>query len=162
MLAAYEHFYEINIASILLLNLIVNCGHPGELLSALNLSVPDIEDYGLPIEGSTIRFRCPSGLELTGNPTSAICTENEVWEPSNFTGLMCTNSSGKEFMMLARIMCTCVKLHVYVIFNLAQVHTHPSMFTLKVRITNTMSCHYAYCIRTCTLSRFYIHESITW
>ena len=88
---------------------IANCGHPGEVLSAV--SVPNIEDYdGLPIAGSTIRFRCPSGLRLIGNPTSAICTQNGVWEPSDFTGLMCTNSSGKEFILSSCLQGLCARV----------------------------------------------------
>ena len=89
---------ECIVYSFYFIKLTANCGHPSELLSAVNLSVLNIEDYnGLPIEGSTIMFRCPTGLELIGDPTSAICAKNGVWEPSDFTGLMCTDSSGKEF-----------------------------------------------------------------
>ena len=74
----------------------VNCGDP-ELPSAANDSVPTIEGYDnlpWPIEGNTIRFSCPPGLELTqfGEPSSDLptCTASGEWDPgpSNF---MCTN-----------------------------------------------------------------------
>ena len=74
---------------------VANCGHPAELLPIINNdSVPDIVDNGgLPIEGSTITFTCPSGLKLMGGPSSATCRETGEWKP-DFTGLIC-NTSGK-------------------------------------------------------------------
>ena len=95
------------------INLIANCGHPNELLSAVNLSVPiTIEGYdGLPIVGSTIRFRCPTGLELVGDQSSAVCSQKGLWDPwaSDFTDLMCTNSSGKELIQFCAVcMVSCL------------------------------------------------------
>ena len=49
--------------------LIANCGHP-ELLSLTigNDSIQRVVDYDdLPVEGSTITFSCPPGLELIGH-----------------------------------------------------------------------------------------------
>lgn len=67
----------------------------------------ELEDYdGLPVEGSTVRFRCLSGLELVGEPNSVTCTANGAWEPSDYTGLTCTNSSGKEFILMQEL-CEC-------------------------------------------------------
>ena len=67
---------------------IANCGHPELLLEISNDSVPIIDSYdGLSIEGSTIIFSCPPGLELIG-PNSAICLENGKWKPDP-SGLMC-------------------------------------------------------------------------
>ena len=69
-----------------------NCGCPELLLTENNDSVPTIEGYEdlIPIEGSTVRFRCPPGWELIG-PDSAICTENGEWEPDP-RQLMCIES----------------------------------------------------------------------
>ena len=46
-----------------------------------------LDDHGLPIEGSTVRFSCPPGQVLMG-PNSLICTGNGVWEPDP-SGLIC-------------------------------------------------------------------------
>ena len=75
---------------------VANCGHLDllQLWSVGNDSVPSIEGYdGLPIEGSTIRFSCPSGLALNG-PNLAICTENGRWEPNPNSWLTCLESKG--------------------------------------------------------------------
>ena len=44
----------------------------------------------IQVEGSTIRFSCLAGLELTG-PNSAACTGNGEWEPDP-SGVMCNES----------------------------------------------------------------------
>ena len=49
--------------------------------------------YGdLPVEGSTIMFSCPPGMDLIGS-NSATCMENGEWEPDP-SGLMCNDSKG--------------------------------------------------------------------
>ena len=75
---------------------IANCGHQDLLSNFSNDSVPRIEGYdGLPIEGSTVYFRCPPGLELI-EPNLTICKENGEWDPKlNISGLMCYTSKGK-------------------------------------------------------------------
>ena len=56
-----------------------------------NDSIPRVEGYdGLPLEGSTITFSCPPGMELIG-PSLATCMENGEWEP-DLSGLMCIKS----------------------------------------------------------------------
>ena len=53
-----------------------------------NVSVSMIEGYsGFPVEGSTVRFSCPSGLDLIG-PHSAKCTGNGEWK-SDLTEITC-------------------------------------------------------------------------
>ena len=60
---------------------IANCGPPGSILWRINNnSVLNVEVYDdLPIEGRTIRFSCPPGLEIT-RPNSATCTDKGQWE----------------------------------------------------------------------------------
>ena len=72
---------------------IAKCEHPRELLSAeSNVSVSTIVGYnGFLIEGSTVGFSCPPGLEQIGSH-SAKCTENGEWEP-DLSQLSC-NSEG--------------------------------------------------------------------
>jgi hypothetical protein len=71
---------------------LAKCEDPRDLLPAeSNVSVSIIEGYnGFPIESSTVRFSCPSGLELIG-PHSAKCTENGEWEP-DLTEIRCRHS----------------------------------------------------------------------
>ena len=73
-----------------------NCGYP-ELLSAVSndSQAPDIVEYDtfIPIEGSTISFSCPPGLELNGS-NSATCAENGGWEPDP-SWLTCNESDSK-------------------------------------------------------------------
>ena len=86
---------------------LAKCGHP-ELMPVCTCStdsVPRVVGYNdVPVEGSTIRFSCLAGLELTG-PNSATCTGNGEWEPdpsgvmcneskSDAVGLMCNDSKG--------------------------------------------------------------------
>lgn len=70
---------------------IAKCDHPRDLLSAeSNVSVSEIEGYnGFPVEGSTVRFSCPSGLDLIGCHSSK-CTEIGEWEP-DFSQLTCNS-----------------------------------------------------------------------
>jgi hypothetical protein len=70
------------------------CEDPNLLLQLNNESALIIEGYDdlIPVEGSTIRFSCPSGLELTA-PNSTTCTEYGEWEPDP-RGLMCNVSEG--------------------------------------------------------------------
>ena len=79
--------------------LIAKCGHPNLLQQVNNDSVPIIDAYdSIPfLEGSTIRFSCPSGYELTG-PNSANCTGNGEWEPDP-SGLMCNVSEGYNYTL---------------------------------------------------------------
>ena len=86
--------YHIQTSSIkqLINYFIAKCDHPRDLLSAeSNVSVSAIEGYnGFPIEGSIVRFSCPSGQVLFG-PDSAKCTENGEWEP-DLSQTMCHHS----------------------------------------------------------------------
>jgi hypothetical protein len=50
--------------------------------------------YSIQIEGCTITFSCPPGLELNGS-NSATCTGDGEWEPDP-SWLTCNNSKGKE------------------------------------------------------------------
>ena len=56
-------------------------------------SVPRVVGYDdlIPVEGSTVRFSCPPGLELIG-PDSATCTGNGEWGPDP-RGIMCNDSA---------------------------------------------------------------------
>ena len=74
---------------------IANCGHQDLLSNFSNDSVPRIEGYdGLPIEGSTVYFRCPPGLELIG-PNLTICRDDGEWDPKlNLSGLICYDPKG--------------------------------------------------------------------
>ena len=72
--------------------LIAKCGY-AELQpksDSNSYCIPTIVGYDtvLPVEGNTITFMCPPGLELVG-PNSATCTRNGEWEPDP-RGLMCT------------------------------------------------------------------------
>ena len=53
----------------------------------------DGNDIPVPVEGNTITFSYPPGLELIG-PSSATCTGNGEWGP-DLSGLMCNDSNGK-------------------------------------------------------------------
>ena len=59
---------------------------------------PDIVGYDIlkPVEGNTVTFSCPPGLELNGS-NSATCTGNEEWEPDP-SWLTCNepDSKGKK------------------------------------------------------------------
>ena len=52
------------------------------------------------MEGSTIRFSCPPGLELTG-PDSATCTEYGEWEPDP-SGLTCNVSESNIICIIMK------------------------------------------------------------
>ena len=56
----------------------VNCGYL--LLSAANEFQPVMNYGGLPIEGSTVNFTCPTDLVLNGT-NSTTCMGNGEWEP---------------------------------------------------------------------------------
>ncbi len=60
---------------------VANCGAPGSFLWRVNSnSAVNVEGYSdLPIEGRTIMFSCPPGLELAG-PNSATCTDKRQWK----------------------------------------------------------------------------------
>ena len=73
---------------------LANCEDPELYLSTVNDSLPNIEDYYG--ENIVITFSCPPGFMLVG-PNSATCTRNGEWEP-NLTGVMCSNSTGNQFM----------------------------------------------------------------
>jgi hypothetical protein len=74
----------------MLLLTLAQCGYP--VNGIRNDSVPKVDDNdGLLVEGSTITFSCPPGLELIG-PHSATCRENGEWEPDP-SGLFCNDSS---------------------------------------------------------------------
>jgi hypothetical protein len=53
-------------------------------------AIVGIDDNDIPVEGNTITFSCPPGLELIG-PNSATCTGNGEWGP-DLSGLMCNDS----------------------------------------------------------------------
>ena len=53
------------------------------------------DDNITPVEGSTVRFSCPPGLELIG-PDSATCRENGEWGP-DIKGIMCNHSAKGYF-----------------------------------------------------------------
>ena len=62
-------------------------------------SIPTIVEIDdIPVEGSTIRFSCPPGLELVG-PNSAICTENGEWGP-DLSGFMCNDSKSDPLQFI--------------------------------------------------------------
>ena len=86
------------------------CEDPNLLLQLHNDSTPKIEGYDDlipgPVEGSTIRFSCPPGLELTG-PDSATCTEYGEWEPDP-SGLTCNVSESNTICI---IVITIMKTH---------------------------------------------------
>ena len=75
------------------------CEDPNLVLQ-LNDSALKIEgcDDLIPVEGSTIRFSCPPGLELTG-PDSATCTEYGEWEPDP-SGLTCNVSESNTICII--------------------------------------------------------------
>lgn len=82
--------------TIIIIFYIANCGHPALMpvctMSCSTDSVPRVECYdGIPVEGRTVTFSCPPGLELIG-PNSATCTENREWGP-DLSGLMCNDSA---------------------------------------------------------------------
>ena len=54
-------------------------------------TIMGIDDNDIRVEGNTITFSCPPGLELVG-PNSATCTGNGEWGP-DLSGLMCNNSA---------------------------------------------------------------------
>ena len=54
---------------------------------------------GIPVEGSTVSFSCPQGLELVG-PISAICSQNGEWEP-DLEGVICTTQGLRGYCTLS-------------------------------------------------------------
>ena len=77
---------------------LATCEHPLPELSSTetNYSVPKVSGFdAIVIEGKTITFSCPPGLELTGSD-SAICNQNGEWEP-DLSGLICTNSISQGY-----------------------------------------------------------------
>ena len=81
------------------------------MLLPVNNSVLNVEGHdGLPIEGSTVRFTCPPGLELVGS-NSAICNVNGEWEPDP-SGLMCNDSKGLPVIPSLPIHVQC---HLFVV-----------------------------------------------
>ena len=60
------------------------------MLSSCGYSRPApsiLDDHGLPIEDSIVKFSCSTGQVLTG-PNLSICTGNGEWEPDP-SGLIC-------------------------------------------------------------------------
>ena len=89
---------------------IANCGHPALMpvctLSCSADSIPRVVGYDdiIPVEGSTITFSCPPGLELVG-PNSATCSRNGEWGP-DLSGLMCNDSVRGQFFYSRHITTT--------------------------------------------------------
>ena len=77
---------SMTLIKLMLLLSIAKCGCP--------YSYANIEGYDnlSALEGGTIRFSCPPGLELIG-PELATCSENGEWEPDP-SGLICNDSGG--------------------------------------------------------------------
>ena len=80
---------------------IATCGYK-ELVTTINDSIIRvISDNRLPVEGSTITFNCPPGMEQIGlGSNSATCTDNGEWELRGTNGLIqCTKSNGNNFVI---------------------------------------------------------------
>ena len=92
--------------------ILANCGNP-DLLSTCGYSrpVPNLlDDHGLPIEDSTVRFSCPPGQVLTG-PNSSICMGNGEWEPDP-SGLICEGMHRLKFIIPYASNCNGLAMYV--------------------------------------------------
>ena len=82
--------HELILCTMLML-FIATCGYK-ELLTTINDSIIRVlSDNRLPVEGSTVTFSCPPGMEQIGlGSNSVTCTDNGEWELSGTNGLINT------------------------------------------------------------------------